>query len=167
MKWIFLMLIISPVGWLYAQSDVKLAAELRDLNGNPVEVYDSLVANSQATLKVFWKSNDARCCYNIEDLQNAWAKGLKEKGVRLVAVCVDCQGSVAHIKPYVMGKSWDFEVFIDTNGDFMRSMGISVVPYTVLLDNNMNRVCGQAGWCSGDDEIICKKVLSHINQSEK
>ena len=75
MKWLFIVLFISPMGWLYAQSNERVAAELKDLNGNPVKLSDSSSANSKATLMVFWKSNDARCCYNIEDLLNAWAKG--------------------------------------------------------------------------------------------
>ena len=75
-----------------------------------------------------------------------------------MAICIDCQGKIQHIKPIVYGYDFDFDVYIDRNGDFKRSMSVTGAPYTILFDNKMNPVCRHTGFCNGDELLICEKI---------
>jgi len=99
-------------------------------------------------------------------MQSAWISQLKDKGVKLIAICVDCRGTWSYLKPFVQGKAWDFDVYIDVNGDFKRAMGVTDAPYTLLLDKNQKVVCRSAGYCSGNEEFVCQKILHCLEDAE-
>jgi len=158
----FALLILWPTIWLSAQPKQTLTSELTDLNGNKTDSW-KIVEPGTATVLVFWKSSSTKCCDNLENLQSAWVDTLKNRGVKLVAICVDCNGNWSHIKPIMNGKNWDFDSYIDLNGDFKRTMGVNEIPCTILLDQNQNMVCRYNGFCSGGSELICESILQHLN----
>lgn len=155
------LLIFWPVVWLSAQQKQMLSTELTDLNGNKTNSWE-IVEPGTTTVLVFWKSSSTKCCDNLENLQSAWVDTLKDRGVKLVAICVDCNGNWSHIKPIMKGKNWDFDSYIDLNGDFKRAMGVTDIPCTILLDHEQNMVCRYYGFCSGDSELICENILQNL-----
>ncbi len=52
----------------------------------------------------------------------------QEKGVKFVAICVDCTGRIDHVKPIVYGQNIEMEVYVDRNGDLKRAMNVSYTP---------------------------------------
>jgi len=160
----FALLIFWPVVWLNAQQQVS-SIELTDLNGNKTNSWQ-IIEPGTTTVLVFWKSSSTQCCDNLENLQSAWIDTLKNKGVKLVAICVDCNGTWSHIKPMMAGKNWEFDSYIDLNGDFKRTMGVSELPCTILLDQDQNMVCRYNGFCAGGSDLICENILQHLDQNE-
>lgn len=158
MKKIYYVLVLSLFSCTTGAQSVTLhGTELRDLNGRMVPV-SAIIEEGHPLVMVFWKSGSSKCCENLETMQSAWMTRLRDRGVRFVAVCEDCAGSWSHVKPLVAGKGWDFDVYIDVNGDFRRSLGISVIPSTVLFDAGMRMICKHPGWCSGNEGLICDKI---------
>lgn len=149
------------VTMLQAQTSKLPNAELKTLDGNPVSSQAVFLAGNP-TIVVFWKSASGKCCENLDEMQNAWTESLRDKGVKIVAICADCQGSWGHVKPKVKAKGWDFDTYIDYNGDLMRAMAVNTMPCTILFDENLNQVCRYNGFCSGNGEMICTKVLEHL-----
>jgi hypothetical protein len=95
-------------------------------------------------------------------MQSAWLENLQQRGVKMVAICIDSNGTWSHIKPMANGKNWEFEIYIDTNGDFKRAMNVGNVPCTILFDQNQNMLCRNIGYCSGNEELICDKIITSI-----
>jgi cytochrome c biogenesis protein CcmG, thiol:disulfide interchange protein DsbE len=114
------------------------------------------------TMLVFWKSTIGKCCENLESLQNAWYESLMEKGVKMIAICVDCNGTWSHVKPVINARGWSFDTYIDVNGDFKRAMNVNTIPCTILLDENLTPICRQNGFCSGSGELACEKIEGHL-----
>ena len=131
---------------------------LKTLDGSTIEMNEVLVSN-QGTILIFWETNNHQCSSNIENLQESWVEKVKSMGVDLIAICVDNQGNWARVKPLVAGKGWDFEVYIDINGKLKRALGINATPYTILLDGDQNIRCRNPGYCSGDEALICEKII--------
>ena len=52
----------------------------------------------------------------------------QETGVRLVAVSIDQAQNVNKVKPMVDQNGWRYDVLLDANGEFRRSLGIQSVP---------------------------------------
>jgi hypothetical protein len=165
MKTIVMMLFAALIpAWLTAQSQIP-EMELRTPDG--IKISSTLMFKpGQPGVVIFWNSYNNRCCDNLENMQSAWLSQLKDKGVKLIAICVDCNGSWNYVKPFVNGKAWEFDVYIDLNGDFKRAMGITDAPYTILLDKNQKVVCRSSGYCSGNEEFVCQKILHCLEEAE-
>jgi cytochrome c biogenesis protein CcmG, thiol:disulfide interchange protein DsbE len=163
MKTIAIILIsLLPVLRLSAQTASIPTVDLRDLNGKIVSSA-TIAQPGQATLIVFWKSSSGKCCDNLDKLQEAWEETLTRYGVKMVAICVDCNGSWTQVKPIVNGNSWDFDNYVDVNGDFKRAMNVGDAPCTLLFDGSQNQVCRYNGACAGSQEFICNNILEHLN----
>ena len=167
MKLIYSLLFLILASNSQAQESQLHFCELMDLNGAIVPFNKIVPDTASFTLLVFWKTNSTKCCDNLETLQSAWLSQLKQKGVNLIAICSNCDGNWMKIKPLVYAKEWDFEVFIDVNGDFKRNMGVISIPHTLLLDSKLNKICSTSGWCPGNEDIICKKIVNYIDAAEK
>lgn len=163
MKSTFLLLTtLFLLGSLFSQENNYPLFNLINLDGESISSQDVL-EHEQPTILVFWKSNSPNCCDNLDNMQTAWLDELKDKNVRFIAVCVDCNGNWSRIKPFVYGKNWDFEVYIDVNGDCRRAMEITTTPFTIVFDENQQIVCSYAGYCKGNEELLCSKILHLLN----
>ncbi|MEZ5195428.1 MAG: TlpA disulfide reductase family protein [Bacteroidales bacterium] len=139
--------------------------ELLTLDGIKVNASE-ISNNDKPMVVVFWKSNQKECCDQLNMMNDVYEDFFKQKGVKVIAICVDCKGSIQHIKPFVYGHSIDFEVYIDKNGDFKRSMNVSQVPYTILYDDKMDIYCQYVGYCNGSEDIICTKIENCLAASD-
>jgi len=139
---------------ILTQHNTMPNVELYSLDGKKVNA-SRISNNGQPMIVVFWKTN-IKECYNQLDLNNeVYEDLLKDKNVKVLAICVDCVGNTQHIKPFVYGHDLNIEVFIDRNGDFKRSMIIPSVPYAILYDQKMNVAYRQLGFCNGDENLLC------------
>ena len=141
----------------YSQTLYTAKANLKALDGTSVQL-NEMLTSSEGTILIFWETNNSLCSSNIDNLQNAWVENIKELGVDLIAICVNYSGMWTSVKPYISGKGWDFETYIDINGDIKRMLGIGTLPYTILLDGNQKIKCRYPGYCSGDESIVRDKI---------
>jgi len=166
MKKLALILItLWPALWISAQQASIPDVDLRDIDGNIISSLQ-ITEPGTSTMVVFWKSSSGKCCDNLEKLQEAWEETLSRQGVRMVAICVDCNGSWTQVKPIVNGNSWDFDTYIDVNGDFKRAMSVGDAPCTMLFDEDQNMICRMNSACTGSQEFICNNIMDHLNLSE-
>ena len=158
---IALLLSIAPVLWSAAQTNNIPNVDLRDTDGNRITSAE-IIQPGAATLVVFWKSNNSQCCTNLENLEEAWSETLRNQGVRMVVICTDCNGNWSNIKPVVNGNGWEFETYVDVNGDFKRAMNVGEGPCTMLFDNDENMVCRYNSTCTGGPDYICDNFMKHL-----
>jgi peroxiredoxin len=130
--------------------------ELLTQDGKTIQSSELFNGDSPIIL-VFWKTYEKDCCKHISSMIEAHDELLDSVNARLVCICIDCIGQTHHIKPFVDGKGWDCEVYIDKNGEFKRAMGVSSTPYTILYDED-KIICKYNGYCSGTEEMICTKL---------
>ncbi len=146
-----------------AQNFYASGEKLKALDGSSILVDE--VLSKEGTILVFWESNSSQCCSNLENMQESWIEQVRAYGVNMVAICVDNPGMWMKIKPYVSGKGWEFDTYVDTNGDLKRALGITTTPYTILLDGEQNIKCRYPGYCSGDETQICEKIINCLENS--
>ncbi len=138
--------------------------ELKTVDGTPI-MFTDILGSESATVLLFWDPESNESCNNLETVQDAWSENLQKQGVRMVAVCTDCHGSWNHVKPMANGKNWDFDIYIDTNNELKRGMGISNISSSMLYDKNNNLVCRQLGFYDGDEEMICRQITQNLDAS--
>ena len=151
-----------PALWMSAQTSSIPAVELRNIDGMIVSSSE-ITEPGSPTLVVFWKSSSGKCCENLDQLQETWEDSLRHLGVKMVAICVDCNGAWTQVKPIVNGNDWDFDTYIDVNGDFKRAMNVGDLPCSMLFDSDQNLVCRMNSACTGSEEYLCASVLDHLN----
>ena len=137
---IFILLQILPVSWMNSQTFLLPVANLTDLDGFTVST-DQILKPGQPTIMVFWDSGDAKCCQNLDALQSVLTDQLKDKNIRIVAICSKFNGIWPNVKPLVYGKGWDFDIYIDVNGEFSRCLQINGMPFTMLFNENRDIGC--------------------------
>ena len=99
-------------------------------------------------------------------MNEAWTEGLRQADVKLVAIYVGNDGSWNQVKPIVDGNGWEFDAYIDSNGDLKRAMCVGDVPCAMLYDKDQNLLCRYNSGCTGSQEFICENILSHIDKQE-
>ncbi len=147
-----------------AQNFYASASQVKTLDGSTITL-DDVFSNSEGTILIFWEMNSPNCCNNLENLNQAWLEKVKGLNVDLIAICIDRQGNWSGVKPYVAGRGWEFDTYIDSNGDLKRMLGINSMPYTVLLDKDQNIRCSYAGYCFGDEFRICDKIINCLEKT--
>ena len=120
-----------------------------------------------AAIVIFWKTNDKDSQEQISDMIDAHREILLNKNVRLIGICIDCSGSIAHIKPFVAGHDWEMEMYIDKNAELKRKLGVNDTPATIVFNKGNEIVCQYNGYCSGTDVLICKKLSECLASSGK
>lgn len=150
----------------FSQEQPLQDIELFTLEGTKISTTD-ITNNGKPMLMVFWKSNVKECCDQLSMINDIYVDYFKEKGVKVVAICVDCKGAIQHIKPFVYGHSYDVDVYIDKNGDFKRSMSVPSVPYTILFDKNMDINCQYVGYCHNGEDMLCNKIEKCLAMADR
>ncbi len=166
-KKIFLtIMLITGIMSVFPQSTPLSSAELYTLDGTKINT-NEIFKGDQPFVLIFWKTNVKECCDHLNTINELYTQSLKDKGVKVIAVCVDCKGDIQHVKPFVFGHHYEFEIYIDKNGDFKRSMNVSTIPYTVLVDNDLNLYCRWAGYCNGIEDHLIEKIENYLAITEE
>ena len=84
-----------------------------------------------------------------------------ETGVKLVAVSIDDSRSASKVKPYVNASGWEYDIYIDSNRELARLMGVSTVPHTFLLNGDGKIVWEHKGYIEGDEDELYEQI-EHI-----
>lgn len=83
----------------------------------------------------FWATWCSPCIQELDEISEVYEDWKKELNIEIVAVSTDDSRTQKRVKPLVNGKGWDFTVLLDTNQEFKRNMGISNVPYLIVVKN--------------------------------
>ncbi|MBK9177686.1 MAG: TlpA family protein disulfide reductase [Flavobacteriales bacterium] len=111
----------------------------------------------------FWATWCAPCKKELSAIAEKYADWQAKTGVKLIAVSIDDARSSARVKPYVSGQDWDYEVYLDPNGDLKRALNVNNVPHTFLVDGNGEIVWQHNNYEPGDENELYKKVLGLAN----
>ncbi len=103
----------------------------------------------------FWATWCKPCVHELNTIAEVYEDWQDETGVKLIAISVDNSRTSGGVLPLVNGKDWEYEVYLDENGDFKRAMGVNVVPHTFLVDGKGNVVWQHTSFTEGSElELI-------------
>lgn len=142
---------------LFSQ-DVKTLPKVtvKDLQGNSVEA-TSFNNDGKPFLIDFWATWCVPCIRELNNISKVYDKWQEETGVKLIAVSIDDSRTSKKVAPFVKGRGWKFEFFIDENSELKRAMNVSNPPHTFLVNGKGEIIWEHTGYADGaEDEVITK-----------
>jgi cytochrome c biogenesis protein CcmG/thiol:disulfide interchange protein DsbE len=112
----------------------------------------------------FWATWCKPCVSELNAIAEEYADWQSETGVKLVAISIDDTRTMSTVAPFVNGKGWDYEVYLDSNSDFKRAMNVNNVPHTFLFDGNGKLVAQHNTYAPGDEDNLIEEIRKLVNK---
>ncbi len=117
----------------------------------------------------FWATWCKPCIEELNTIHESYSDWQKETGVKIITVSVDDARTMLRVAPFVNGKSWDYESYLDPNGDFKRAMNVNMPPQTFVMNGKGEIVWQHVGFEPGNEQElydVIKKVAAGKPVSE-
>jgi len=157
MRTALLPLLLLIVNLSFAQGKLP-SVMVQTLEGKKVDV-STLSNNGKPIIVNFWATWCAPCKKELSAIADKYEDWQKKTGVKLVAVSIDDARTSARVKPYVSGQDWDYEVYLDPNGDLKRALNVNNVPHTFLINGAGEIVYQHNNYEPGDENELYQKVV--------
>jgi cytochrome c biogenesis protein CcmG, thiol:disulfide interchange protein DsbE len=132
-------------------ADVKT---LENLNFNTSEL-----SNNQKPIVIsFWATWCKPCITELNAMSELYAEWVEKTGVKIIAVSIDDARNMAKVAPFINGKGWDYDVYLDPNGNFKRAMNVNAIPHTFLVNHDMEIVWQHNSYAPGDEFILYDNI---------
>ena len=145
-----------------AQNRTLPSVDVRTLNGENFNIAE-IENNGKPIVLSFWATWCKPCKKELNTIAEVYEDWQDETGVKLVAISIDNARSMSKVTPYVNASDWDYEVYIDPNGDLKRAMGISTVPHTFLLNGKKEIIWQHKGYVDGDEDELFEQIKKLSN----
>lgn len=134
---------------------------IKSLDGKTVQ--SSVIQNDgKPIILSFWATWCKPCNKELDAIKEVYEEWQEETGVKLVAISIDDARSSSRVKPWVDGKAWDYEVYLDPNQDFKRAMNVVNVPHTFVIDGKGQIVWQHTSYVEGSEEEVIEAVRKAI-----
>ena len=145
-----------------AQNRALPSIDVKTLNGGNFNIAE-IENNGKPIVLNFWATWCKPCKKELNTIAEVYEDWQDETGVKIVAVSIDNARSMSKVTPYVNASDWDYEVYIDPNGDLKRAIGVSTVPHTFLLNSKKEIVWQHKGYVDGDEDELFEQIkkLAH------
>lgn len=154
-NYLVILLLFCLLGW----SQKKLPTiSLKNNEGAVVSTVNNFNEKDKLYVFSFWATWCAPCIQELDAINDVYEDWKSKVNVQIIAVSVDDARTTKRVKPLVNGKAWDYEVLLDTNQDFKRSLGIANVPYLIIVKNG-EIVFTQNGHSPGNESQLLEELL--------
>ncbi len=135
------------------------SVQVKDLSGKTIDT--ATLSNDGKPFAIsFFATWCKPCQRELRAIAEVYPDWQDETGMKMYIVSIDEAQNVSKVKPLVDGEGWEYEVLLDTNSDFFRSLGLQSVPHMLVLDGNGLIVDSHSGYTDGSETEIIKKIRS-------
>jgi len=154
---IILFTILVSYSISYSQDRNLPSIEVRTLTGNTFNIQD-LDNEGKPMVMSFWATWCKPCKKELNAIAEVYEDWQEETGVKLIAISIDDTRSMSKVAPYVNSSDWDYEVYLDSNSDLKRALGVSTVPHTFLINGEGKIVWQHKGYIDGDEDELYEQI---------
>ena len=135
------------------------SVQVKDLSGKTIDT--ATLSNDGKPFAIsFFATWCKPCQRELRAIAEVYPDWQDETGMKMYIVSIDEAQNVSKVKPLVDGEGWEYEVLLDTNSDFFRSLGLQSVPHMLVFDGNGQIVDSHSGYTDGSETEIIKKIRS-------
>jgi len=149
-----------------ATADAQLpSVTLKTIDGTTVRT-DTLRNGGKPFIIDFFATWCKPCNRELKAINEVYDDWVSETGVKLFAVSIDQAQNINKVKPMVDEYGWEYKVLLDPNGDFKRSLGIQMIPYTIVVDGHGKIVYQHNGYTDGAENELIEQVRKLIHNNK-
>ena len=141
----------------YSQNKLLPSVDVKTINGKSINI-NSIENNEMPIVINFWATWCKPCKKELNNIAEVYDEWQDETGVKIIAISIDDTRSMSKVAPYVNSVGWEYEVYLDPNGDLKRAMGVSTVPHTFLLNSKKEIVWQHRGYVDGDEDELFDEI---------
>ncbi len=168
MKRIILIFIFSFIfsGLIFSQeaSNDLPSIDIKTLTGETFNT--SEISNEGPIFMSFWATWCKPCIKELIAIDENYIDWQEETGLKVYAISIDDTKSSSRVAPFINGRAWEFEVFLDINSDFKRAMNVINVPHSFILDKTGKVVWQHNSYSPGDEDVIYE-ILKKLAAGEE
>lgn len=138
---------------------------LKDVNGKRVST-KTFDTGGKPVVISFWATWCKPCVKELSAIDEVYADWQDETGVKVIAISIDDARNSSKVAPFVNGRGWEYDVFIDENSDLRRLLGVNNIPHTFLFDAQGKLVYQHNGYAQGDEELLYE-MIEKLSRGEK
>ena len=140
----------------FGQNDLP-DVKLKTLTGDEIR-FNTLGKNNDTILIVsLWATWCVPCIQELEAISEQYDDRQKETPFKLIAISIDDSRTAQRVKPFVKGRGWPFEIYLDINSDLKRALNINDVPHVFIIKNG-KIVYQHNGYVAGNEEELFEKM---------
>lgn len=161
MKKQVLILLLALFGTLGAAAQLP-SVQLKDIDGKTIDTA-TLSNDGKPFIISFFATWCKPCNRELKAIHEVYPDWQDETGVRLIAISVDEAQNAQKVKPMVDAAGWEYQILLDSNSDFMRAVGVSMIPHCFIIDGNGKIVESRSGYTEGGEAHLIEKVKELIS----
>ena len=157
-----LLVVLLATTFGFSQEARKLPnIEVKTLKGDAFNISE-LDNDGNPIVISFWATWCKPCKKELNNISEVYEDWQEETGVKLVAISTDDTRSMSKVAPYINSSDWEYEIYLDPNGDLKRAMSVSTIPHTFLLNGKKEIVWQHRGYVEGDEEELYTKIVELV-----
>jgi cytochrome c biogenesis protein CcmG/thiol:disulfide interchange protein DsbE len=133
--------------------------KIKSLQGNEVMFNSFGNTRDTAVIISFWATWCIPCIQELNTIHDQYEDRQKETPFRFIAISLDDARTTQKVKPFVAGKGWPYEIYLDVNSDLKRALNIIDVPHILIIKNG-KIVYQHNGYVNGNEEELFEKLKS-------
>ena len=138
------------------QSDLP-RVDIKDLTGKTINTSSLLDGDSPVILS-FWATWCSPCIKELDAISESLEDWQDETDVRVIAISIDDSRTSMRVGPLADGRGWEFDVYLDSNGDLKRAMNVVNPPHTFVINAMGEIVYQHTAYAEGDEEELFEQV---------
>ena len=131
--------------------------EVKTLEGSAFNIQE-LENKGKPMVISFWATWCKPCKKELNAIAEVYEDWQEETGVKLIAISIDDTRSMSRVAPYVNSSEWEYEVYLDSNSDLKRALGVSTVPHTFLINGEGKIIWQHKGYIDGDEDELYEQI---------
>lgn len=139
------------------------SVQLKTLDGKTVDTA-KLSNDGKPFVISFFATWCKPCNRELKAIHEVYPDWQEETGMKLIAISTDQAQNISKVKPLVDGEGWEYDILLDPNSDFLRAMGIQMIPHVLIMDGEGNVVESRSGYTEGGEQHIIEKIKEIISK---
>ena len=135
--------------------------DLRTIGGKSLKSID-ILNNEGFSIISFWATWCIPCINELDAINDLYDSWNEKYNIKVLAVSTDDARSKKRVRPMVSGKNWAFDVYVDTNQEFKRSLNVSGIPHTIVVYGS-KIIHRRIGYTPGEEKDLLN-IISKYNQ---
>lgn len=143
-------------------NDLKKIPEIK-LKTLKNKTYRLSKADNTVTVVNFWASWCVPCVAEMIEFKKLHEE-YNKKGVSFLAITIDDPSAVGQVRKIVNTRKYPFTILLDLNKKVSRSLGVSSVPHTFILNSNQEIIYEHKGYKKGDEKKVKEIIEKELNK---